>query len=257
MRTSIGNAAAVPENGVSGHFDMHERVEVNGHGAGQAAGAEMSQNVRPSTQAQVQYPFGYGDAVEVLRLVQESEAFASLELSIGDIRISIQRAQPTGVASGAAGQGTQTVAPVVAAHAVAPVASAAAPAAPTAVCAGAAPITSAPAAAVPAATVRAAPAPSAHAAASPAAYAAPAADAGLEKIVTPTLGVFYRRPSPDADPFVKEGDVIAEGDQIGVLEVMKLYMPINATVSGRIARIVAQDAALVEHGDVLMLVEPV
>lgn len=74
-------------------------------------------------------------------------------------------------------------------------------------------------------------------------------------VVTPTLGVFYRRPSPDAEPFVAEGDVVNEDDQIGLLEVMKLYTPVVAGVSGKVVEILASDAALVEHGQVLMRID--
>lgn len=74
-------------------------------------------------------------------------------------------------------------------------------------------------------------------------------------VITPTLGVFYRRPSPDAEPFVVEGDVVHEDDQIGLLEVMKLYTPVVAGVSGRVVEILVPDAALVEHGQVLMRID--
>ena len=74
-------------------------------------------------------------------------------------------------------------------------------------------------------------------------------------VITPTLGVFYRRPSPDAEPFVVEGDVVHEDDQIGLLEVMKLYTPVVAGVSGRVVEILAPDASLVEHGQVLMRID--
>ena len=277
MRTTFGDAATgLPENGMSGHLDMHERVHVNGNGDGSAAGTGMDQKDRaqgvapanPKAQAGTQYPFGYGDAVEVLRLVQEFDAFASLELSIGDIHISVERKQP------AAAQPSTPVADTPAAgHSTGPASASEASAASGA---PAPAVSGTPAAPTQAAAAAPAPqnsgAPSGSAAgeppaisATPAAAVAPMApaavpdadNANLEKIITPTLGVFYRRPSPEADPFVKEGDIINEGDQIGVLEVMKLYMPINSTVSGRIAKIVAQDAALVEHGEVLMLVEPV
>lgn len=86
---------------------------------------------------------------------------------------------------------------------------------------------------------------------------APEGDGALHAVdvVTPTLGVFYRRPSPDAKPFVVEGDVVHEDDQIGLLEVMKLYTPVVAGVSGKIVEILVSDAALVEHGQVLMRID--
>src|SRR5690554_4502645 len=135
MRTTFGDATTVvPENGMAGHLDMHERVHVNGNGDGSAAGtgmnhkdrAQASSPANAQTRSGMQYPFGYGDAVEVLRLVQEFDAFASLELSIGDIHISVERKQPAG-ASAPEEATPQSAPPAAGAPAAAPAPPAAAP----------------------------------------------------------------------------------------------------------------------------------
>lgn len=92
---------------------------------------------------------------------------------------------------------------------------------------------------------------------SPAKPAGPDAHANnkTEKIIVPTLGVFYRAPAPDAEPFIEVGDYVKPDTQIGLLEVMKLYMPITAGVAGHVTEILVADGELVEHEQVLMLVD--
>jgi acetyl-CoA carboxylase biotin carboxyl carrier protein len=106
------------------------------------------------------------------------------------------------------------------------------------------------------------PAPAASAAgpASAAAPAAPAApvdeDEGLHVIRATMVGTFYRRPNPEAQPYVKEGDVVRKGQVICILEAMKLLNEIECDVSGTIARVYAEDAQPVEYGEKLMAVRP-
>ena len=71
-----------------------------------------------------------------------------------------------------------------------------------------------------------------------------------------SVGVFYRAASPGDPPFVNEGDVVARGDQVGILEVMKLMIPVEADRAGRITRIVAADGQSVEYGEPLLVVDP-
>ena len=73
-------------------------------------------------------------------------------------------------------------------------------------------------------------------------------------ITSPTLGTFYRAPSPGADPFIKVGDRIEAGQQVGIVEVMKLFNSVDSDVAGTVVEIHAQDAELVEHGQVLITV---
>lgn len=87
--------------------------------------------------------------------------------------------------------------------------------------------------------------------------AAPAAvDAGgiLKDIKSPTLGTFYRAPSPGALPFVRVGDRVAAGQALGLVEVMKLFNTIEAETAGTVAAIHAEDGMLVEYDQVLMTI---
>lgn len=63
------------------------------------------------------------------------------------------------------------------------------------------------------------------------------------------VGVFYRGPEPGAPPFVAEGDTVVPGQQVGILEAMKLMMPVHADRPGRIATVIVADGDSVEYGD--------
>jgi biotin carboxyl carrier protein len=69
------------------------------------------------------------------------------------------------------------------------------------------------------------------------------------------MGTFYRRPAPDAAPFVEPGDEVGPDTTVAIVEVMKLMMPVTADVAGRIAEVCVDDGALVEEGATLFLVE--
>lgn len=62
------------------------------------------------------------------------------------------------------------------------------------------------------------------------------------------VGVFYRAPEPGARPFVEEGDQVSAGQQVGIIEAMKLMIPVEADVDGRIVRVLAGNAEPVEFG---------
>lgn len=116
----------------------------------------------------------------------------------------------------------------------------------------AAPVAAAPIAAAPA-PVAAAPAP----AAAPAAEAAPAEDdSKYITIKSPMIGTFYRKPSPDKDVFVNVGDSIAPGTVTCVIEAMKLFNEIESEVSGKIVKVLVDDATPVEYDQPLFLVDP-
>jgi acetyl-CoA carboxylase biotin carboxyl carrier protein len=70
------------------------------------------------------------------------------------------------------------------------------------------------------------------------------------------VGTFYRAPSPDAPPFVSEGDVVNEGQVVCVIEAMKLFNEIQAETRGRVARILVENASPVEYGQPLLLLDP-
>jgi len=87
--------------------------------------------------------------------------------------------------------------------------------------------------------------------------AAPLDEEGLTPIKSPMLGTFYRAPKPGAPPFVKVGQVVREDDTVCVIEVMKLFNTIKAGTRGRIAKICAENAQMVEFQQTLFLVEEV
>jgi acetyl-CoA carboxylase biotin carboxyl carrier protein len=103
--------------------------------------------------------------------------------------------------------------------------------------------------------------------AGPVAFAAPAVAAGEDgappaednrhKIVAPLVGTFYRAPQPGAKPFVEEGDVVDEGQTVGIVEAMKLMNHVNADQGGKVAEIVAGDGEWVEFEQALMYLAPV
>lgn len=106
---------------------------------------------------------------------------------------------------------------------------------------------------VAAATVAAAPAQAA-----PAAPAAPKAD-DTSKYITvksPMIGTFYRSPGPDKAVFANVGDEIKSGQVLCIIEAMKLFNEIESEVSGRIVKVLVDDAKPVEYDQPLFLVEP-
>ena len=77
----------------------------------------------------------------------------------------------------------------------------------------------------------------------------------MTPIVAPMVGTFYRAASPDAPPFIKEGDMIDAGQVVCVIEAMKLFNEIQAEVRGRIARVLVDNASPVEYGQTLFVVD--
>ena len=75
-------------------------------------------------------------------------------------------------------------------------------------------------------------------------------------IKSPIIGTFYRRPSPDKPIFVEVGQSIAEGDVLCIIEAMKLFNEIESEISGKIVKILVDDASPVEFDQPLFLVDP-
>lgn len=73
----------------------------------------------------------------------------------------------------------------------------------------------------------------------------------MAQIQSPLPGTFYRQPSPEEPPFKSEGDAVAVGDTIGLIEVMKTFIQVNAEEPGTFKAYVAEDGAPVMAGDVL------
>lgn len=79
----------------------------------------------------------------------------------------------------------------------------------------------------------------------------------FHKVKSPINGTFYRSPSPGAEPFVKEGEHINAGQTLCIVEAMKAMNEIKSTVSGKLIKILKNNAEVVKSGDVLMIIEMV
>jgi acetyl-CoA carboxylase biotin carboxyl carrier protein len=82
------------------------------------------------------------------------------------------------------------------------------------------------------------------------------AAADREYVTAQNVGVFYRSPEPGAKPFVELGDVVTAGQQVGIIEAMKLMIPVEAGAAGEIVDVIASDGAPVEYGEQLFAIVP-
>ena len=106
--------------------------------------------------------------------------------------------------------------------------------------------------------VASAPAPAAQQAPEPAPAKAEAKEekGNYEEVKSPMIGTFYRSASPEKPPFVGVGDEVKKGDVICIIEAMKLFNEIEAEVSGKIIKVLADDSTPVEYDQPLFLIEP-
>lgn len=157
------------------------------------------------------------DVLHILKLIDESH-FDYFQLEVGELKITVSKGDPIPFA----GQTAAAPAPVAAA---------------------------------PVAAAKPATAPAAVAAASQAAKPA-AIPEGMVPITAPLLGTFYVAPEPGAPPFVKVGQEITEDTTVGLVEVMKVFNSVRASVKGTVTEVVAQNGQFVEFGQTLFLVKP-
>ncbi|WP_025743672.1 acetyl-CoA carboxylase biotin carboxyl carrier protein [Aquimarina pacifica] len=75
-------------------------------------------------------------------------------------------------------------------------------------------------------------------------------------IKSPIIGTLYRKPSPDKPTFVEVGDTIKEGDVLCIIEAMKLFNEIESEISGKVVKVLVDDASPVEFDQPLFLVDP-
>jgi acetyl-CoA carboxylase biotin carboxyl carrier protein len=183
------------------------------------------------------------DIAEIVKIFNDSE-LVELRLEIGGNRLYLSKA---------AGAGPAWEAPVASRRAAAapgptgPGASADAASAPAASQPGASELAD-PSSAAPSGPPTSGP---------PTSGAAPAAAlTHLVDLTSPLLGVFYRRPAPDKPPFVEIGSEVGPDDPVCIIDVMKMFSRVPAGVAGRVVEILAEDGQLVEHGQVLMRLEP-
>jgi acetyl-CoA carboxylase biotin carboxyl carrier protein len=78
---------------------------------------------------------------------------------------------------------------------------------------------------------------------------------GGAAVCAPMVGVFYRASQPGAAPFVTEGDYITPGQQVAIIEAMKLMIPVEADRSGRITSVLVPDGESVEYGQPLFALD--
>lgn len=86
--------------------------------------------------------------------------------------------------------------------------------------------------------------------------AADSGDSNAIAIKSPMIGTFYKSPNPETAPFIKVGDVVKPGDTVCIIEAMKLFNEVESEVSGKIIKILVDDAEPVEFDQPLFLVDP-
>jgi acetyl-CoA carboxylase biotin carboxyl carrier protein len=116
------------------------------------------------------------------------------------------------------------------------------------------PVTTSPAAAAVPASPRSAAAAAAEPAATPTTTAG-AGDASGTPVPAPSVGLFWRAPSPGAPPFVDVGSRVAPEDTVGIVEVMKLMNRVPAGVAGVVTAVLIENGGMVEHGQPLVLID--
>ena len=79
---------------------------------------------------------------------------------------------------------------------------------------------------------------------------------GSHEVLSPLPGTFYRQSAPDTPPFKVDGDAVAVGDVLGLVEVMKQFSEITADVAGRLQSYQVENGDPVEPGQVLAIIEP-
>ena len=77
-----------------------------------------------------------------------------------------------------------------------------------------------------------------------------------ENILSPMPGTFYAAPTPEAEAFVKSGDIISKGDTLCIIEAMKIMNEIEAEKSGKITEVVAKNGEPVEFNQTLFIIDP-
>jgi acetyl-CoA carboxylase biotin carboxyl carrier protein len=75
-------------------------------------------------------------------------------------------------------------------------------------------------------------------------------------VCSPMVGAFYHAPEPTSPPFVRVGDAVAAGQQVGIIEAMKLMNPVEADHAGRVIEILVPNGAPVEYGERLLALAP-
>jgi acetyl-CoA carboxylase biotin carboxyl carrier protein len=83
------------------------------------------------------------------------------------------------------------------------------------------------------------------------------AEGRLLTVTSPIVGIFYRSPSPDAEPFVEVGKQVKKGQVLCIIEAMKLMNEIESEVDGVVVKVLVENGQPVEYGEPLFLIEPI
>ncbi len=81
-------------------------------------------------------------------------------------------------------------------------------------------------------------------------------DGRYHTLRSPMVGMFYQSPNPDAPPYATEGDEVAKGQTMCIIEAMKIMNEIECDVDGRVVRVLVENAAPVEYNTPLFLIDP-
>ena len=77
----------------------------------------------------------------------------------------------------------------------------------------------------------------------------------IVKVESPIVGTFYRKPSPEAEAFVAEGQMVKRGQTLCIIEAMKIMNEIESPCNGKVAKILLEDGQVVEYGEKLFLID--
>jgi acetyl-CoA carboxylase biotin carboxyl carrier protein len=100
-------------------------------------------------------------------------------------------------------------------------------------------------------------APSTEVAPAPVAEKAPTpTPAGLVEVKSPIVGTFYRSPSPEKPPYIQVGEKVTKGQVVCIIEAMKLFNEIESDATGKVVKVLVDDAQPVEYDQPLFLVDP-
>lgn len=169
----------------------------------------------------------FQEITELIKTISRSK-LAEFKLKDGDFELSIKTESYMGTKAAKVVQTPMQVA--------APIAAPVAPAAP--------------------APIAAEPAPAAVKETPPAPAKAPADTGKYLEIKSPMVGTFYRSGSPEKPAYVEVGQSVKKGDVVCIIEAMKLFNEIESEVSGKIVKVLIDNAKPVEYDQVLFLVEP-
>lgn len=81
-------------------------------------------------------------------------------------------------------------------------------------------------------------------------------NSGYIEVKSPIVGTFYRSPAPEKPPYIKVGDRVDVGSVVCIVEAMKLFNEIESEVSGKVVKVLIEDASPVEYDQVLFLLDP-